>query len=351
MKTLKQYFDSLTPNAQEWIKNECEDWFDINEPDYYKKAKVTSSNKVIENYIEELPEQVSYYSSLNRQTLVKLALESMINNPAISQATIDKFVVSMVNKFASDCTRDIHMYVSDKYKAQVFDKRNNESYHSDDRVTLDIAHYLYTLKDFSEIKLNWDKIYEDSEIVKTVMEDVLGRDNYLDIISKNNTSFVEKLPIKQMNDIFDELFFCRDTWNKSEKLRLLKVRYVNQLMKGESEYNLKLVEDFMERIVAVDHKYLRYLYNIVEKLPSLATEIYEQKKPDEELTGNESIPQTYRYSKDIRKLAKIAHACARKSVSKVNSAFLKEISPLLKIYGYNFNTIYDALYPEDESIF
>jgi hypothetical protein len=111
------------------------------------------------------------------------------------------------------------------------------------------------------------------------------------------------------------------------------------------------VEDFMERIVAVDHKYLRYLYNIVEKLPSLATEIYEQKKPDEELTGNESIPQTYRYSKDIRKLAKIAHACARKSVSKVNSAFLKEISPLLKIYGYNFNTIYDALYPEDESIF
>lgn len=350
MKTLKQYFDSLSPEAQNWIENECCDWFDKNEPDYYKKAKITNSNKVLEDYIAGLPEQVHYYSNLNRQDLVKLTLEAMINDPATSQETIDKFAVTMVNKFASDCNRDIHMYVSDKYREEVFKIRHNESYYSSDETKLAIENYLYTVKDYDNIELNWLKLYDNHDLSKTVMLDILGRKNYLDIIDKNSTGFVEQLKINEMNDIFDELFFCSDKWDNKEKKRLLKARYVNGLSKGCTHSNLALVEDFMQRIVAVDHKYLRYLYDIVETLPSLATEIYEQKKPDDELTGKETIPQTYRYSKDIRKLAKIAHACARKSVSKANSAFLKEISPLLRIYGYNFNDIYDALYPEDAAI-
>lgn len=350
MKTLKQYFDSLSPEAQNWIEKECCDWFDKNEPDYYKKAKATDSNKVFEDYMASFPEQVSYYSSLNRQDLVRLALDSMVNNPAISQSTIDQFVVTLVNKFASDCNRDIHMYVSDKYREEVFKVRHNESYYSSDSVKLSIENYLYTVKDYDNIELNWLQLYDNNDLSKTIMLDILGRKNYLDIISKDSTGFVEQLPLNKMNDIFDELFFCSDKWDKTEKKRLLKIRYVKGLSKGCTHSNLCLVEDFMQRIVAVDHKYLRYLYNIIEELPSLANEIYDQKKPDVELTGNESIPQTYRYSKDIRKLAKIAHACARKSVSKANSAFLKEISPLLRIYGYNFNDIYDALYPEDEAI-
>jgi hypothetical protein len=78
--------------------------------------------------------------------------------------------------------------------------------------------------------------------------------------------------------------------------------------------------------------------------------LYCEKKPDSELTGNETASETFRYPKELRKVFVIAHACALKRVSKVKSGICKEIAPLLKIYGYNWNEIYDAMYPEDPKL-
>ena len=114
--------------------------------------------------------------------------------------------------------------------------------------------------------------------------------------------------------------------------------------------NLRTIEDFFKRIVAVDHSYLRYIHEIIKRYPAIAMQLYQQKKPEAELSGNESTVEQYRYPKEIRKLFVIAHMCVLKRVSKVKSSIAKEVAPLLKIYGYKWDDVYDALYPEDSHL-
>ena len=90
------------------------------------------------------------------------------------------------------------------------------------------------------------------------------------------------------------------------------------------------------------------MYEIIDKLPALGNKVYEQKKPDCDLKGDEQGDQVYRYNKTIRKLAKLANICSRKSLSKVNGKLYKEVAPLVKIYGYDFNTLYAVVMDEDD---
>ena len=351
MKTLRQWYDGLSINAKEWMQKHCDDWFDANEEDCYKKPSKGSTEGALTAYHATFPETPRYYDNLNRQDTIKMLLESLRHNPDITQAKIDMLVKDLVKSYKGDCCNDIHMYASEDIRKEIFLKRHNERY-GDDSMAVDIDHYLYLIKDYDEMYINWDELYHDRTLNTAIMDEIIGRKNFLQVVKKSDpVGFAEQIPDRQRNELFDALFFCEDGWSHKTKLDILHKRYIYPLCKGETERNLRVFADFMERIVCVDHSYLRYIYKFVEEVPSIANDIYEQKKPSDELTGNETIPQTYRYPKDIRKLAKIAHACARKSVSKANSAFLKEISPLLRLYGYNFNDIYDALYPEDESIY
>src|SRR5574344_1638772 len=44
MKTLKQWYDSLSVPAQEWVVENCSTWFDKDQVDYYRKAETVKDD-------------------------------------------------------------------------------------------------------------------------------------------------------------------------------------------------------------------------------------------------------------------------------------------------------------------
>lgn len=349
MKTLKQWYDELGEEAQLWVDNNCSTWFDKSQPDYYRKEVVNdlAHFMTFDEDINRLPKYstsscLRYYSTVLVKTMRYLVSQNML-----SEKTFQDNLASMLNRDTDDVSKDVWLYDSER-KLDTFvrlhQKRGYNSTH-----WLQLKDYLYLVTDFDNIQLPEETLNhnlgEDLDI--TVLSQLLGKTFALSWAKENCLDFVDTLRHGIQNDIFDELFFCENGWTDEQKKHILDRMYViTRHYRHDTENNLIRIADFMERIVSVDKSYLKFLYRILNNVPAMGNKMYEQKKEGSELTGNESIPQTYRYPKDIRKLARIINICIRKSLSNVNAAALKEISPLIKIYGYNFKDIYAALYPD-----
>ena len=141
------------------------------------------------------------------------------------------------------------------------------------------------------------------------------------------------------NDLVDELFFGEDQLTEDQKRRVI-TGYVR---------DVRDVKDFMQRFVAVDESYLKYLGYIIDDRPDLAMKLYKQKKPDDELAEygeHVKIADSYRYPKEYRKLFLIAGCCARENVGKAKAGLIGEIASLLKMYSWNYLDIFYCLYPQ-----
>ena len=51
MKTLKQWYDSLSESTQAWIDNNCSAWFDKNQADYYRKPEIDVDTKGLDWFL------------------------------------------------------------------------------------------------------------------------------------------------------------------------------------------------------------------------------------------------------------------------------------------------------------
>lgn len=339
MKTLKEWYDSLSTSAQVWIENNCSAWFDKNQADYYKKPLEFKNDKELHEFLTGTNATTTNVAIIEDQTLADhyaIVLRASNNIP-------DDVADDAILKHQSSSNKSTWLYVKDENKRIKAFKYAYGNYAK--RLTL--RHYLYLIKDFSNIQIDWS-MCETPSLTTEVIE-IIGMDEARKVLEKSNMS---EYTISQMvkpgkpNVLFDELFFCKDSaLNFNKKVDILDRLYASY----NNTPNEELVEDFFRRIVAVDHGCLRFLIKIVQKYPAIAMKLYEQKKPTTELTGTEVMGEQYRYSKELRKLFIIAHACALKRVSKVKCTTIKDVAPLLKIYAYNWDDIYDALYPEDSS--
>ena len=338
MKTLKQWYTELSDPAKKWIKKNCSAWFDENESDCYRKIHKQTPDEAIESILLNMPDRCSYFGSDDRERVIDMALRALYSCGA---SNVDKLLDKMKKVYNEYLPENFHIYYDKSKQEEIFKElHGRNTYYDDTETKFYLSDYLYSIKDFSNIEIDFSKIRLQSQDSEPVVEEIIGRENFKHIINENLLNFVENIRRREPNQMFDELFFCENGWNDEQKRKVLRHRYCKN-------DDLTMIEDFFERIVSVDHSYLRFIYNIISSNTSLAMKIYNQKKPEFELKGNETIPQLYRYPKEIRKLVRIAHVCALENVSKVNAGYFKEIAPLIKIYGYNFNDIYNALYPED----
>ena len=338
MKTLKQFYDSLSEGAQAWMRNNCTAWFDINQADYYAKPDLATTDlKELKNILtEELGDaRYSAYGTSKKIATRDADLLVYLSNKhpdIVSKSDADKAINQLFE--GNQITDKTWLLLSEEQRKEAFIK----SFKRYGKMKL--YQYLYLIKDFEDFTIDWEEC--DSVSLTAEVVEIIGKKNAYAMIDRYGSDMSSMIKFGKENDFFDELFFCNtETFNQQQKIRLLENVYADS-------YHLPTLEstaDFFKRIVAVDHSYLRFIYRIVDRYPAIATKLYNEKKPDNEPGEN------HRYNKELRKLFMIAHACSLGRISKNKCSIVKEIAPLLKIYSYNFKDIYEAMYPEDESIY
>ena len=353
MTTLKEWYDSLSPNAQYLIKNNCE-WFDVEQDDYYKKvinsqpmphllAKILGMNV----YSSDRTKSDFCLMFLNeyKKTHTEKDLQDIIN------ILITRFVDTDRSGYPYEhLNMDIIFMSDDKdFVRQKFINTNTCKY--DNKTYMKVWNALYLLDDYSDVPNALKKLPFELDGIDGVcdgLDEIIGMEATKQMCI-DSPSLVT-IRRGQQSELFDECFFCENGWSEDQCIRWIKDTYAHTYSHTivQSDYQDGF-RDFIERIVSVDQKYLRYMYDIIKECPALGNKVYDEKKPDDELTGNETPEMTFRYSKFIRKLARIANICARKSLSNVNGKFLKEVGPVIKFYGYNWNDIYDCIMDELEN--
>jgi len=320
MKTLKEWFDGLSPRAQDWVKKECSFWLDVSTETYYKDN--TPSLEKFKSWMDQKPS--GYKTAFGVAQLLALLKEK--DPDIISDKEFNDYI-SQLREADSQCLNILPIQeIKDWYKT-------NKAYQG---YYFELHILLFLTEDFNNIDWNTLRIdqYSDFRINEVTCE-IVGIEKCVKV-AKEYINKIDFLSLSINNEVFDRLFFGPDGWDKFQKQAILSCYKANQ----------SHIEDFMKRIVAVDKSYLRSLYTIISKQPAIAAELYKLRKPDEELTGTETTEQTFRYAKEYRKLFNIAACCERKNIGKAMMANIGTHGPLLKLYSYNWDMIFDCLYPE-----
>lgn len=347
MKTLQQWFNELSEDTQTKVKVECCKWLNPDTLQYAVplETEVMKKCKTLAELNRVLGEVYKNSNNSSWQEIKKGYLGSVlinkwisIHHPEILSATDCNWYIADVVRNSENCALDLIFLIENNRPLQIeLWKRKKCRYDSQ----LNIWDWLFTVEDFTNLEkqIPDDIIIPNNELTNPIVE-IIGIDKAKQLGKENFRWVTSGIHYGTQSDLFDELFFGDDGWSRETKYRVLSNMYTG------SRVDLSVFKDFISRIVAVDKTYLRFIKDIVANYPALGTHIYNEKKPAEELTGNETVALTYRYNKEIRNLARLANCCARKSISMVNQASMKEVGPLVKLYGYNFNDIYDAMYPE-----
>lgn len=349
MKTLKQWFDGLSTEAQCAIRDNC-DWFDMNEPDYYRKSDLLSTDELMKNIF-----RVNKYSSEDKFELFLSAFLTEFKYHSTDEEFMS-IITALRLRFVEEDDDDSIWYGLPKRLYQLMPTKELQKEwfllsHYSRRKCLGLFDQLYLVEDYDKIPeyIDMEKCSFEYSVDSDVLMEIFGKDLIMSIYRDNENKLY--VNYGKPSAIFDELFFCENGWNEQQKKSMLKKLYVSNWRRKQTDSDdLISFKDFIERIVCVDKKYLRFMYDIIDRVPAVGNKIYDEKKPDEDLKGDERGDQLYRYNKTIRKLAKLANICSRKSLSKVNGKAYKELSPLIKIYGYDFNTLYDVIMDEQDEI-
>lgn len=369
VKTLKQFYDGLSSQTQSWFAINCDAWFDINEPDYYRKYKpVTTSSKDYRFVYNFKPTHSwdSYGLCDIMKNLEDMWFSSLVhkrNESSITDDEVAEALIDYINKAEDNVSEKIFLVCSERQNQQkVLSKYLEARYGNSNRYPM--CYELFFVEDFSDIldKLNFDKLDFNTssndfrrlfEILGEKMLELLASEQpetfarRLKEVEKNTTSYapldIDKQLYENMHDIFDRKFFVDNSWTQEQKAEVVKSLFASDY----SDYAIAAFEKFAREIIAVDETYKRFIYELVKECPALGNKIYEAKKPDSEIDENTPVDMTFRYSKEIRKLGKLANVCVRESLSKANNSFLKEVGSIIRLTGYNFYEIYDMLYPDE----
>lgn len=376
MKTLRQFYDGLSGVARTWIDKNCLDWFDKNEPDYYRKYKPIHENITDVKFDTKYRKSGSYsWYSMDDQCrdLEALWVDSLIqrrDNGIISDHDVAEALLSYymgnenVGKKLSYMDRRIFLACKDKKNQE----KVYRQYLTDEFESLPLHASLFFVNDFDNIEKD-ATVISSKQLAKldrmefTTVFEIFGDNMLRKLAIENPEGFAKQLRnfsyhgktaeandingviYRKMNAIFDEMFFLSSSvWSDKDKQDVIEERF------GNCEFTdnaLRYFEEFARDVLSVDHQYSRYIFALVRTCPALGNYIYDAKKPETEINENTPVEMTFRYSKDIRKLGKIANICVRESLSKANNSFLKGIGSLIRLYGYDFNTIYDAMYPDE----
>lgn len=341
MKTFRQWYEHLSPETQEYIAKNCF-WFDITEKDYYKHSYTTvDSIKVTAEYIKNRLDEDKYINDdcinpslvgVVRLLKDKLSLEEYT---LLLYGLHDATRIGYSNFDAMEY-REL-LKLTKKYKDQA---RKNDRWNNCGEYKYRLTDFLLMVEDFDNI--DFSLLNHDSLVMDSATVEILGFDEMYKIAKEEpgKFSFRSRGRSNMNNKVFDSLFFCEDGWTPEQKKKIIQ----------NYGYNEEDAEDFMRRIVAVDESYLKFFCNyFISNNPALARHLYNQKKTDDELNAlpaNHKMEDEYRYPKSYRKLFHIAACCARENVGKAMAGTIGDVACMLKMYAYDFNQVFDCMYPE-----
>lgn len=315
MKTFKQWVDGLSESALSYVKNRCNDWADFTTEDYYRKI---NPNDTV--YLEKLIKEAYGYNKADKLLLIV----SMLLLQKTDTKSEEMFKTLLLNNSEYDNTLCAVMG-RDAYREWYKNKYGHRQHKS-------LEYILLMTDDFDNIDFSE---YDSSNLnADPEFFEIFGEKYMLEFL-KENPRMVKPTRLPINDDRFDKLFFGEDGWTESQKKQVI----------GNYTGDQWQVDDFLERIVAVDKSYLRYIYNIIYRDAAAASKLYTAKKDDYDINTT-TVQQRFRYSKELRKLFMIAGCCARESLPKTKAGTIGDISALVKLYGFNFNYIFDCLYPE-----
>lgn len=315
MKTFKQWVDGLGEAARDYIEKRCGDWADFTTEDYYRKIDPNDTE-----FLRKLIKEAYGYNKADKLLLATSMLLLQKTDPASEQM----FKTLLVNNSDYDNTLCAVMG-RDAYREWYKNKYGQ-------RLNKSIDYILLMTDDFDNIDFSeYDNgnLTADSEYF-----DIFGEEYRLKFLKENPRLFKPtRLAID--DERFDKLFFGENGWTEAQKKQVI----------GNYTGDVWQMDDFLERIVAVDKSYLKYVYNIIYRDAAAAAKLYTAKKDNYDVNTT-TVQQRFRYSKELRKLFMIAGCCARESLPKTKAGTIGDISALVKLYNFDFNSIFDCLYPE-----
>lgn len=343
--TLREYLDSLPEVSQKWLEANCK-FIDVNSKDGYKHKEpmldVIQKRLADSNYHREISEEDVIFSMLLSRNSKGEYVYS--NGNDLSTDERNELIYSLLyNKHGSNMLDYSETYYLPLGYIRLAAKKAIQRYQEDEseenKDKLELNDLLLFTDDFSNI--DWSKLRLNSWMtVTTGLLGILPKDiakKYL--LCRPTALDINHIPMDC--DVFDELFFGEDGWSERQKHDVI----------GKIEHSEQGVANFMQRIVAVEKKYLREIYDLIcysynqNVNKSFSNSLYCLKKPTEELNNCPKKYQ-YRYSDEYRKLFWIARCCYLGYTNRTAVSKMKDAGSLLKLYGYNFNNIFDILYPE-----
>lgn len=351
MKELLKLYNSLTDEeAKTQFKSFTYGYFDPKEEDGYKRP--TGYNCTTQD-IFGLGNNNSYNLNIKEMSIIYILRnlkyddlkDILMNDNKLHHYTDGHYMDSSYRNLLLLLKSDDYRECINKYLHYYY------STSADDRIEHEMQYVLLFNKDFSKKNLQalFDKAYDRLvnghglsifENAEHLCLELFGVKNMKKVWKFNEdyiTPFREDSKCKKYSDLmFDELFFCNDGWEDCQKKNILSsITYLNTTK----------FQAFVEKILAVDMSYAKFLPKFFNSKSGLAllNEIIDQKKPEYEITNRSTAP---RYDKKFRTLLRALYACLKENVCKTRATKLKGIAPLIQLYGYNFDCICEALYPE-----
>lgn len=335
MKTFKQWMDSLPEPGRNYVF-ELSKSFDRESPTYYACDRKKVQPEIMFPLIKEKEKaRGSFYHRRIEideaySIIVGFLLDKLSGKNNVLPDIDDKVVKETIQTIISyqDNADYIHYLPLDIQRQTIRSTMLNSE---DSRLSLrdlilltedfdDIPWHMLDIESYYYIEQEWYSILPTSILMK---------------MAKARPASIDVNKMDMNNEMFDTLFFLEDGWSPHDKKVVM--RRFPSTTDG--------VANFMERIVAVDKSYLRYLPTVL-KDAGLARALYSLKKPSEEITEGMGVQDSFRYSREYRRLFMIVRCCNEKHMSKEFARKIGDASALVKLYDYDYNTIFEALYPE-----
>lgn len=219
---------------------------------------------------------------------------------------------------------------------------------SDDPDNPDWSLLVSEQEDNNMFDYRWFEFIPFNEALKLVRKDLTIITHLMQFIRNERHSDEELVQKQNHLKQVRELIFCENGISAKDREKIIVHLYSD-----------RSIHDFIWEILPIDIRYGKLISEIYKRkrysdkaIIQEMNSIIEQRKHDNGTTeerkqenwySSEESNQ-YRYSKKVRQMAMIFRACVTKSYPKSKASVIGDALCLLKMYDFNWNQIFDAVY-------